>query len=50
MFVGIVSLMFIIFINYRVVDTIECLNLFYMSMQNDEEVFGAPHNLGYGFP
>jgi hypothetical protein len=28
MFVGIVSLMFIFFINYHVVDTIECLNFF----------------------
>jgi hypothetical protein len=27
MFVGIVSLMFIFFINYYVFDTIECLNL-----------------------
>jgi hypothetical protein len=32
MFMGIVSLMFIFFINYLVVDTIECLNLFYMPM------------------
>jgi hypothetical protein len=32
MFVGIVSLMFIFFINYNVADTIECLNLFYMPM------------------
>jgi hypothetical protein len=32
MFVGIISLMFIVFINYHVVDTIECLNLFYKSM------------------
>jgi hypothetical protein len=38
MFVGIVSLMFIFFINYHVVDTIECLNFFYMPMQNDDEV------------
>jgi hypothetical protein len=37
MIVGIISLMFIFFINY-VVDTIECLNLFYMPMQNDDEV------------
>jgi hypothetical protein len=32
MFVGIVSLIFIFFINYHVVDTIEYLNFFYMSM------------------
>jgi hypothetical protein len=32
MLVGIVSLMFIFFINYCVVDTIECLNLFYVPM------------------
>jgi hypothetical protein len=32
MFVRIVSLMFIFFINYHVADTIECLNLFYMTM------------------
>jgi hypothetical protein len=32
MFVGVVSLMFILFINYHAVDTIECLNLFYMPM------------------
>jgi hypothetical protein len=38
MFVGILSLMFISFINYHVVDTIECLNLFYMLMQNDDDV------------
>jgi hypothetical protein len=38
MFVGIVSRMFIFFMNYHVVDTIECLNLFYMPMQNDDEV------------
>jgi hypothetical protein len=31
-FVGIVSLIFIFFINYHVVDIIECLNLFYMPM------------------
>jgi hypothetical protein len=36
--VRIVSLMFIFFINYYVVDTIECLNLFYMPMQNNDEV------------
>jgi hypothetical protein len=30
MFVGIVSLMFIFFINYHIADTNECLNLFYM--------------------
>jgi hypothetical protein len=39
MFVRIVSLMFIFFINYYVIDTIECLNLFYMLMQNDDQVF-----------
>jgi hypothetical protein len=38
MFVGIVSLMFIFFINYHVVDTIECLILFYMPMQTDDQV------------
>jgi hypothetical protein len=32
MFVGIVRLMFIFFINYHVADTIECLKLFYMPM------------------
>jgi hypothetical protein len=32
MFVRIVSLMFIFFINYHVADIIECLNLFYMPM------------------
>jgi hypothetical protein len=32
MFVRIVSLMFIFFINYHVADTIECLNLFSMPM------------------
>jgi hypothetical protein len=32
MFVGIISLMFIFFINYHVVYTIECINLFYMPM------------------
>jgi hypothetical protein len=32
MFVGIVGLMFIFFINYHVANTIECLNLFYMPM------------------
>jgi hypothetical protein len=50
MFVGIVSLLFIFFINYYVVDTIECLNLFYMPMQNADEVLRGPHNLGYGLP
>jgi hypothetical protein len=50
MFVGIISLMFIFFINYHVVDAIECLNLFYMPIQNDDEVLRGPHNLGYGFP
>jgi hypothetical protein len=50
MFVGIVSVMFIFFINYHVVDTIECLNLFYIPMQNDDEVLREPRNLGYGFP
>jgi hypothetical protein len=38
MFVGIISLMFIFFINYHIVDPIECLNLFYMPMQNDDEL------------
>jgi hypothetical protein len=32
MFVGIVSLMFIFFINYHVVDIITCLNLFYVCL------------------
>jgi hypothetical protein len=50
MFVGIVSLMFIFFINYHVVDTIECLNLFYMPIQNEDKVLRGPHNLGYGLP
>jgi hypothetical protein len=50
MFVGIVSLMFIFFINYHVVDTIEWLNLFYMPMQNDDQVLLGPRNLGYGLP
>jgi hypothetical protein len=50
MFVGVLSLMFIFFINYHVVDIIECLNLFYMPMHNDDEVLQGPHNLGYGFP
>jgi hypothetical protein len=50
MFVGIVSLMFTFFVNYHVVDTIECLNLFYMHMQNDDEVLRGPRNLGYDFP
>jgi hypothetical protein len=51
MFVGIVStLIFIFFINSHVVDTIECLNLFYMPMQNDDEVLRGPHNLGSGLP
>jgi hypothetical protein len=30
MFVRIVRLMFIFFMNYHVVDIIECINLFYM--------------------
>jgi hypothetical protein len=47
MFVGILSLMFIFFINYHVVDTIEFLNLFYMPMQNAYEVLRGPHNLRY---
>jgi hypothetical protein len=47
MFVGILSLMFIVFINYHVVDTIEFLNLFYMPMQNANEVLRGPHNLRY---
>jgi hypothetical protein len=38
MFVGIVCLMFIFFINYHVVDTIECLNSFYMPMKNADQV------------
>jgi hypothetical protein len=38
MFVRIVSLMVIFFINYHVVGIIECLNLFYMPMQNDDKV------------
>jgi hypothetical protein len=38
MFMGIVSLMFIFFINYHVANTIKYLNLFYMPMQNDNEV------------
>jgi hypothetical protein len=50
MFVKIVSLMFIFFINYHVVDIIECLNLFYMPMQNDDEVLRGARNLRYGFP
>jgi hypothetical protein len=50
MFVGVISLMFIFFINYHVHDTIECLNLFYMSIQNDDEVLRGPRNLGYGIP
>jgi hypothetical protein len=49
MFVGIVSLIFIFFIKYHVVDTIECLNMFYMPMQNDGEVLRGPSNLGYAF-
>jgi hypothetical protein len=50
MFVGIVSLIFIFIINYNVIDIIECLNLFYIPMQNDDELLHGPHNLGYGFP
>jgi hypothetical protein len=50
MFVGIVSLIFIFFINYHVIDTIECLNLFYMHMRNDDQVLRGPHSLGYGLP
>jgi hypothetical protein len=50
MFLGIVSLMFIFFINYHFVDTIECLNLFYMPMPNGDEVLRGQHNLGYGLP
>jgi hypothetical protein len=50
MFVGIVSRIFIFFINYHVVDTIECLNLLYMPMQNDDQVLREPHNHGYGLP
>jgi hypothetical protein len=47
---GIVSLIFIFFINYHVVNTIECLNLFYMPMQNTDKVLQGPRNLGYGLP
>jgi hypothetical protein len=50
MFIEIVSLMFIFFIRYHVVDIVECLNLFYMPMQNDDKVLRGPHNLGYGLP
>jgi hypothetical protein len=50
MFVGTVSLMFIFFINYQVIDTIECLNLFYMPTQNAHEVLRGSCNLGYGLP
>jgi hypothetical protein len=50
MFVGIVSLTYIFFINYHVVDTIECLNLFYIPMQNDDEVLRGLRNLEYGLP
>jgi hypothetical protein len=50
MFVGIVSLMFMFFINYHVADTIECLNLFYMPMSNADEVLRGPQNLEYGLP
>jgi hypothetical protein len=32
MFVKIISLMFIFFINYHVANTIECLNLLYIPM------------------
>jgi hypothetical protein len=42
--------MFIFFINYYVVDTIESLNLFYMPIQNDDEVLPGLCNLGYGLP
>jgi hypothetical protein len=50
MSMGIVSLMFIFSINYHVVDTIKCLNLFYMPMQNGDQVLRGPCNLGYGLP
>jgi hypothetical protein len=50
MFVEIVRLIFIFFINYHVVDTIESLNLFYMPMQNDDQVLRESHNLGYVLP
>jgi hypothetical protein len=50
MFVGIVSLTFIFFINYHIVDIIKCLNLFYMPMQNDDQVLRGSRNLGYGLP
>jgi hypothetical protein len=50
MFMGIVCLMFIFFINYHVVDSIECLNLFYMPMQNTNDVLRGLHNLRYGLP
>jgi hypothetical protein len=50
MFVGIISLMFTFFINYHVVGTIECLNLFYMPMQNADKVLRGPHNLRYVLP
>jgi hypothetical protein len=50
MFVAIVYLMFIFFINYHVADTIEYLNLFYEPMQNDDKVLQGPRNLGYGLP
>jgi hypothetical protein len=36
MFVENASLIFMFFINYHVVDTMECLNFFYMPMQNDD--------------
>jgi hypothetical protein len=49
MFVDIISIMFIFFINYHVVDTIECLNLFYMPMQNDDEVLRGPRNLDMAY-
>jgi phage gp29-like protein len=38
MFVRMISLMFIFFINYHVVDIIEYLNLFYMPMQIDDQL------------
>jgi hypothetical protein len=50
MFMGIGSLMFIFLINYHVIDTIECLNLFYMPMQNANELLRGSRNLGYGLP
>jgi hypothetical protein len=47
--VGIISLMFF-FINYHIADTIEYLNLFYMPMQNGDQVLREPCNLEYDLP